>query len=200
MTITKGSYVSVKSKDGSTTKAIVDKVGPWSKNPKIILVNWTGIEIITDERGSFKVKGKTLLASCTEIPDPCASSDPIMAKWSLGKEKKGPMMMEGHYFASPLFLNGKRVGDVVDEGHGGCMTVQEKVLGISAQLHADCEAWEKKNNPHYSPHSESLADWHSWYQDERPQGKDAATYFKEQKETMDKWSKEAEARKGVSGK
>jgi hypothetical protein len=184
MPIAKGSFVAVVTKKNGTINAIVDKVFPDPNNPKQVYVKFTSIGIISDAQGDYKIKGTAHISSCTAIADPSAPTDPIMAKWSLGKEKKGPEMMEGYYFASPILLHGKKVGEAVDEGNGGDMYVRCSSSELARMFEKDCAEWLKKNCPG-SRYADGVSDFYLWWHDARPIGKDAATYLREEKEKID---------------
>ena len=175
MTLSKGSIVAVKLKDGTTVNATITKIGPWKKNPKITIVDWNSLDL--------KLSGTNLPEHCTIIPDPAAIPDPLIADWSLGPTKKGPAMMEGYYFSSILYYKGKKVGKIVDRGDGGMNDV-EAPSTIANQFTHDILAWSNKYS--LSEHGDEIAEWWTWWEGYRPTGMDAPTYFKKRKEEMDK--------------
>jgi hypothetical protein len=118
-----------------------------------------------------------------------APVDPCMAGWELGKTQRGPLMMEGHYYHVSVLFNGKRVGKIVDEGNGGpTMTEHFKDHTLEKQFNKDCETWAKNNGACMS-YLEAAAEFWHWWEKERIEGKDAKTYFKEQREQFEEFSK-----------
>lgn len=108
-----------------------------------------------------------------------APISPIMAKWSLGKTKRGPMMMEGYYFSAPVLLNGKRVGEVIDEGNGGSVMTRFKTHDLDRAFNADCKEWALAHGASGS-YLEAACEFWGWYEDERTKGITAEAYFKAQ--------------------
>lgn len=180
--IKKNDWINVTRDNGTVILGRATKVAPWSKNPKVTVVNFH----FTDENG-LEYTAKADAKRCGLVPlnmipkaPEAASTHPIMAKWSLGKTKRGPEMMEGYYFAVPVLLNGKRVGEIIDEGNGGGTMTRFKDRDTEKTFHADCKAWcvaHGDTNPY-----ECEGDFWSWWDDSRPKGKDAATHFKESEE------------------
>jgi len=174
MTITKDSVISV-SINGIMSSAKVIKIGPWVKNKDIIAVNWISLD------NAFK--GVSDIRKCAEMEDPAAPTDPIMARWSIGKEKMGPMMREGHIFSSPLMLDGKKIGSIVDGGNGGTMYViapnTERNL-----FEKNCAQWSEVNG---AEKSDTIAKFLGWWHDARPLGTDAKMYFASEKKELEKW-------------
>jgi len=108
-----------------------------------------------------------------------APISPIMAKWSLGKTKRGPQMMEGYYYSAPILLNGKRVGEIIDEGNGGSVMTRCKDHTIDRAFQSDCKAWALANGASGS-YLEADSEFWGWYEDERVKGITAEAYFKAQ--------------------
>ena len=187
--IKKNDYIRVTRDNGDVLFGRATKVAPWTKNPKVTVVSY----IFADDEGleySSKADArKCALAPADRIPKApeAASVHPIMAKWSLGKTKRGPQMMEGYYFSAPILLNGKKVGEVVDEGNGGCTMIRFfKDYTLRLAFEKDCTEWCKVNGADMD-HIEAESEFWSWWDDARPKGKDAVTYFKESAEEMQKW-------------
>lgn len=185
--IKKNDNILVTRDNGKEYLGVATKVGPWKPNPKITVVNYH----FKDEMGvAWSAKAdarKCRLAPADMIPKPpeAAPIHPIMAKWSLGKTKRGPMMMEGYYFAIPVLLNGKRVGEIIDEGNGGSNFTRFKDHNLAREFENDCKEWAKANGD--TSEYEHATEFWGWWDEARPSGKDAATYFKEKNEEMAKW-------------
>lgn len=159
------------------------KVAPWTKNPKITVVTF----ISSDENGDFRCTAdarRCTIAPADALPKE-AETHPIMAKWSLGKTKRGPEMMEGYYYSVPVLLNGKKVGEIIDEGNGGGNFTRFKDHTLEIAFNADCKAWAKANGD--DSEYEHASEFWGWWEEAKPKGKDAVTYFKEKKERMLKW-------------
>lgn len=180
--IKKNDNILVTRDNGKEYLGVATKVGPWSKNPKVTVVNYH----FKDEMGvAWSAKAdarKCRMAPADMIPKApeAAPTHPIMAKWSLGKTKRGPEMMEGYYFAVPVLLNGKRVGEIIDEGNGGGTMTRFKDRDTEKAFLADCKAWcvaHGDANPY-----ECEGDFWGWWDESRPKGKDSATHFKEEAE------------------
>jgi hypothetical protein len=182
LNLVKGSIIVCTQKDDNGKPIIgkVTKIGPWSKNPKITVLNWISVN------GDFKGRCDAAKVTLSDYKPPViveATVDSCMAAWSLGKEKKGPMMMEGHYFESALYFNGKKVGIVCDRGDGGPMDVTCKDFAVARQFEADCKVWGEKNG-----HNDAdFETFYSWWHDGRPEGKDAKTYLGEREAEMKEW-------------
>lgn len=114
-----------------------------------------------------------------------APTDPCMARWSLGKTKRGPMMMEGYYFAVPVLLNGKKVGEIIDEGNGGSVMTRFKDHLLATAFEKDCTEWCRKNGASMD-YLEAESEFWAWWDEGRAKGKDAATFIKEQREETEK--------------
>lgn len=186
--IKKNDWILVTRESGEVILGQATKVGPWVKNPKITVVNFH----FTDDKGlMYAAKAdarKCVIAPADRIPkgpEP-AAVHPIMAKWSLGKTKRGPMMMEGYYFAVPVLLNGKRVGEIVDEGNGGSTMTRFKDHTLTKQFENDCTEWCKANGADMT-YLEVESEFWSWWDEARPKGTDAATYFKNENADRAKW-------------
>lgn len=165
MPITKNSIITVTDVKDNKTLARVTKVGPDKRNPRFTVVHWLSLD------GNWK--GISPIGLCASAADPAAPVDCTMKDWSLGKEKKGPLMREGYYFESPLLYKGKKVGVVCDEGNGGCMHVRVN-WEVPIHFASDCEKWCKKVG---IPLHEPVSEFYSWWYEGRPIGKDAKTYF-----------------------
>lgn len=186
--IKKNDHILVTRDNGKEYLGVATKVGPWSKNPNITVVNYHFKDEM-DVAWSAKADArKCRMAPADMIPKPpeAAPTCPIMAKWSLGKTKRGPQMMEGYYFSVPVLLSGKRVGEIIDEGNGGSNFSRFKDHVIGKAFNDDCLLWAKYNGANLD-HIEAESEFWSWWDDARPSGKDAATYFKEKNAEMAKW-------------
>jgi hypothetical protein len=170
--IKKNDTIIVKPKDGTERIARATKVAPWSKNPKFTVVNW--ISLCGEWKGKADAKNCTT-APAEAIPQP-AAVHPIMAAWSFGKTKRGPQMMEGYYFAAPILHNGKKVGEMVDEGNGGGAYPERMEPVLRQKFHDDCVAWVKANGCDDTFGMEES--YWGWYENSRNKGIDAAAHFK----------------------
>lgn len=186
--IKKNDWILVTRESGEVILGQATKVGPWAKNPKITVVNFH----FTDDKGlMYAAKAdarKCVMAPADRIPkgpEP-AAIHPIMAKWSLGKTKRGPMMREGHYFAVPVKLNGKTVGEIIDEGNGGCTETRFKDRHTEKQFHDDCLEWCKANGADMT-YLEVESEFWSWWDEARVKGIDSAAYFKAMNDDRAKW-------------
>lgn len=112
---------------------------------------------------------------------------PIMAKWSLGKMKQGPLMREGHYYSAYVMLNGTKCGEVIDDGSGGCVITRFNAQGLALAFSTDCIEWCKVNGAN-TDHLEAESEFWGWWEEGRTKGKDAVTFFKEKEEEMATWS------------
>jgi hypothetical protein len=182
--IKKNDHILVTRDNGKEYLGTATKVAPWSKNPKITVVNYH----FKDEMGiawNAKADARKCRMAPSDMLPKVAETHPIMAKWSLGKTKRGPMMMEGYYFSVPVLLNGKRVGEIIDEGNGGSNFTRFKEHHFAINFDNDCREWCKANgdNSEY----EHASEFWGWWDEARPEGKDAVTYFKEKNERMAKW-------------
>ena len=183
--IKKNDHITVLRDNGEVIRGVATKVAPWSKNPACTVVNYH----FTDKDG-LAYASKADAKRCTVIPaemvaETMAPVHPIMAKWSLGKTKRGPEMREGHYYEVPVLLNGKKVGLIVDEGNGGMIITRFKDHNLSINFDNDCREWAKANGD--TSDSEHATEFWSWWDDARPKGKDAATYFKEKEAQLAMW-------------
>ena len=143
----------------------------------------------SDKKDGLYYASKGDARRCTKAPADMlpkeAETHPIMAKWSLGKTKRGPEMMEGHYYSVPVLLNGKKVGEIVDEGNGGMNITRFKDHRLAINFDNDCREWAKANGD--TSESEHATEFWSWWDECKPKGKDAATYFKEKEAQFAKW-------------
>lgn len=103
----------------------------------------------------------------------------IMAKWVLGSTKRGPKMMEGYYYSIAVYRDGKKVGNIVDEGNGGCTDTRFKDHTVERAFQADCKAWAVANGAS-GTYLEAESEFWGWYEDERVKGITAEAYFKAQ--------------------
>jgi hypothetical protein len=180
--IRKNSFINVKRNDGTVILARATKVAPWVKNPKVTVVNWISFD--EQWKGVADLKNCTL-ATAIEIPkEPVgAPVDPSMAQWSLGKIKRGPQMMEGYYFAIPVLFNGVKVGELVDEGNGGCVITRFKDYTLAKTFEDACDKWALENGADGRCNDGKEHFW-GWWDEARPKGIDAKTFFKSERESM----------------
>jgi hypothetical protein len=186
--IKKNDYILVTRDNGDVIFGKATKVAPWTKNPQITVINYE-----FEENGiGYKSRAdarKCVNAPADKIPKApsAAPIDPIMSGWELGNTQRGPMMMEGYYFSVMVLRNGKRVGKIVDAGMGGSvMTEQFKDHNVEHDFNETCKTWAINNgaDPHYL---EAASEFWTWWDEARPKGKDAKTYFKEKNEEMAEW-------------
>lgn len=180
--IKKNDIILVTRDNGTVTLGTATKVAPWSKNPKLTLVNYhfKEGEAMYASRADAR---KCSLAPAHMIPKPPESAPvhSIMAAWSIGKTKRGPQMMEGYYFSAPILLNGKKVGIIADEGNGGCTMTRFKDRSVETAFQAACKAWAMANGAS-GTYLEAESEFWGWYEDERVKGITAEAYFKAQNE------------------
>ncbi len=131
-----------------------------------------------------KATPEEVLAWSKVKEDTMAPVDPIMKDWAVGPMKRGPMMMEGYYFASTVTFRGTRVGKIVDRGDGGMVDLEFKDLSLHRQFGEDANKWAVANG---GDAQDGYEEFWAWYCDERPTGKDAKTFFKEKKDEMEKY-------------
>jgi hypothetical protein len=185
--IKKNDIILVIRDNGNTILGTATKVAPWAKNPKITVVNYH----FKEGEAMYASKAdarRCSIAPAHMIPKPpeAAPISPIMAKWSIGKTKRGPMMMEGYYFSAPVLLNGKRVGEVIDEGNGGSVMTRFKDHALDRAFNADCKEWALASGASGS-YLEAACEFWGWYDDERTKGITAEAYFKAKNDEMAAW-------------
>lgn len=186
--IKKNDYILVTRENGETWFGRAVKVAPWTKNPKITVVNYHYKDANGDEYKVTADARKCVLAPTDMHPKApeVAPLDPCMAGWELGKTQRGPMMMEGHYYHVMVLFNGKRVGKIIDEGNGGpTMTGHFNDRTLEKVFNDNCTTWAKNNGADMN-YLEAASEFWAWWDEYRPKGKDAKTYFKEQKEEFAK--------------
>jgi hypothetical protein len=113
-----------------------------------------------------------------------APVDAGVSKWEIGPMRKGPMMMEGYYFASTVLYEGKRVGKIVDRGDGGPTDLEFNDHTLERQFIADTKKWAIDNG---GDEHDGFEEFWTWFLDDRPNGITAKTYFAEKKAEMEKW-------------
>jgi len=187
--IKKNDPILVTRQDGSIVAAKATKVSLWVKNTNITLINY----IFTDPKDGLVYTSRADARKCSmgtpamlpKEPE-AAPVHPTMAKWTLGKTKRGPQMMEGYYFAIPVLLHGKKVGEIIDEGNGGSVMTRFASHEVGRLFSKDCIEWAKANGASMS-YLEAESEFWAWWDEFRPNGKDAATYFKEEAEKTAGW-------------
>jgi hypothetical protein len=190
MTITKNSIINVSRDDGTVILARATKVAPWSKNPNLTVVNWHSFD------GKWKGRAdarKCTLATAQEVSAATAAIQSAMAPvegsmkgWTLGDTKRGPMMMEGYYFSAAIFLEGNRVGKIVDSGTGGLVDVEISNAAVNNKFQEDVNKWAMENGAD-GRYSDAAEHFWSWWDKARPKGIKAADHFKAEKEEMRKY-------------
>ena len=190
-TIVKNNSIKVTSKDGSVILSRVVSVKPNGIVADASLVSWKSLD------GEWK--GKAYLKNCVKMtPLECAEAakareakfapvDPIMAKWVMGTTKKGPLMSDGYYFSIAVYLGAKKVGEVIDEGNGGCVITRFKDHSLGLAFEKDCDTWSLANGADGRTNSGIEHFW-GWYDDARPKGIDAKKFFENERMEMLKWS------------
>ena len=188
-TIVKNNSIKVTCKDGSVILAQVKAITEYGPTPDTWLVNWKSLD------GEWK--GKAYLKNCVKMtPLECAEAakareakfapiDPIMAKWTLGTTKRGPQMMEGYYFSIAVYLGAKKVGEIIDEGNGGCVITRFKDHSLAFEK--DCDTWALANGADGRTNNGIEHFW-GWYDDARPKGIDAKKFFENERMEMLKWT------------
>ena len=185
--IRKNSIINVNRKDGTIILARATKVAPWVKNPNVTIVNWISFD--EQWKSTADLKNCTLAtalevsAASKEKEVAMAPLDACMEGYSLGKTKKGPMMMEGYYFAIGVYKDNKKIGELVDEGNGGPVMSRFTNHADGIIFGEACRKWAMQNlaDGRYGDEYEHF--W-GWWDEARPKGIDAKTYFKNEKEHM----------------
>jgi hypothetical protein len=185
--IQKKSWIQVTRQSGEVVLGIATKVAPWSKNPKYTIVRWKdAAETYSCDADATKCRLATPaeIAAFTDAKlAKYAPVDPSMAQWSLGKIKRGPQMMEGYYFAIPVLFNGVKVGELVDEGNGGCVITRFKDYTLAKTFEDACDKWALENGADGRCNDGKEHFW-GWWDEARPKGIDAKTFFKSERESM----------------
>jgi hypothetical protein len=187
--IKKNDWIQVTRQSGEVILGIATKVAPWSKNPKVTVVRWKdAAETYTCDADATKCR----LATVGEVNAfneaklaKYAPVDPCMVGWSLGKTKRGPQMMEGYYFAIPVYKDSKKVGEIVDEGNGGPTMTRFKNHADEILFTEACRKWCMNSlaDGRYADECELF--W-AWWDEGRPKGIDAKTFNQNEKEQMRK--------------
>jgi hypothetical protein len=188
--VKKNDWIYVTRDNGDVILGIATKVAPWSKNPKITVVNWKdAAETFTCTADARRCR----LATPDEVAKfndaksaNYAPMDPCMAGWSLGKTKRGPQMMEGYYFAIGVYKDNKKVGEIVDEGNGGCVVTRFKNHADETLFREACRKWAMQNLAD-GRYADELEHFWGWWDEARPNGISAKDYFKNEKEQMLKY-------------
>ena len=185
--IRKNSLINVKRADGTTILARATKVAPWVKNPKVTVVNWISFDekwkAVADLKNCTLATALEVSAASKALEAAFAPLDESMKGWSLGSLKKGPQMMEGYYFSAPIFFNGNKVGEIIDEGNGGCVITRFKDHTLAMTFEAACDKWALENGAD-GRCADGKENFWGWWDDARPKGIDAKTFFKGEKESM----------------
>ncbi len=105
-----------------------------------------------------------------------APVDPCMDGWTLGTSKRGPMMMEGSYYAIPVLHHGKAVGKLVDRGDGGSVWTEFKDHALGRTFEKACAAWVAASTDSPGHHEPTACFWH-WWENDRPKGITAKAYL-----------------------
>jgi hypothetical protein len=183
--IKKNDWILVKRESGEKHLGRATKVAPWNKNPKVTVVHWINVE----ETYKFTADAR----NCSLAPEsmkPLAKVFPdagrFMAGWTLGKMKRGPQMMEGYYFASPVLLHGKKVGEIIDAGNGGPVMTRFKDHTVAKTFEGACDKWCLDNGAD-GRYSDGHEHFWSWWEEGRYKGIDPKTFFKAEKEDMSKF-------------
>jgi hypothetical protein len=182
--IAKNSPIKVTLKNGSTILANVTKVDgnavSWIAKDK----TWKGKMNLTSVVPATPLE-------CAEWAKAQAAKeapiDPIMAKWTLGTIKRGPKMMEGYYFSIGVYRDGKKCGEMIDEGNGGCVITRFKDHSVGLAFEKDCDNWALANGADGRTNSGIEHFW-GWYDEARPKGIDAKKFFENERMEMLKWT------------
>ena len=184
--IKKNDYILVTRDNGKVILGRATKVAPWSKNPKVTVVNYH----FKDGEAMYAAKAdarKCRMAPADMIPE-AAPIHPIMKDWDVGPMRKGPMMMEGYYFSSTISFFGKKVGKIVDRGDGGMVDLEFKDFATQRKFEEDAKKWASANG---GDENDGYEEFWTWMTDHRHRGIPADTYFKEKKEEFAKWTAKA---------
>lgn len=145
--------------------------------------NWKGSTHCTRV---IKATPEEVLAWSKAKADKVAPIDFIMKDWDIGKTKRGPQMMEGHYYCVNVLLCGKKVGKIVDYGNGGPVDLEFCDRRIQNKFLEDTKKWELANGGD-AKYGASFEDFWHWMEDDRLKGIDAKTYFTNQKAMFAEW-------------
>jgi len=106
-----------------------------------------------------------------------------MDKWGVTSYKE----IEGHgdtaTFHAKLTLDGKIVGNAMNDGWGGCNCYHFKDSEIEKQFYSDCKAWCTQFG--YADMLEPDSTWVDWYVTDRPYGVTAETVIQNFKKEID---------------
>jgi hypothetical protein len=132
-----------------------------------------------------ELKGPASLFHTSTRPLP-TSTPSVMDKWGV----KGYKEIEGHgdspTFHAKITLNGKVVGEAMNDGWGGCNCYRFNDRELDSQFHADVKAWVAHFG--YADMFEPDDSWVDWYVLERPYGVTADKYISGYKEKMESFS------------
>lgn len=173
MAITKKSILSVTLKDGSTILAKITKIDAATGKVSWADLNgaWRGSLHISRavEATVFQLNARELEKEALK-----AIADPIIAAWSFGPQRRGPLMREGYYFSSVVFHNGKRVGKIVDRGDGGEVVLEFVDRALASSFEHDVRQWVSISGGDIH---DGISDFWSWMTEHRNLGVDAAQFF-----------------------
>lgn len=132
-----------------------------------------GLMEITIPQGDFQ-------KSDIEVPlDPPTPMD----RWSVRKYKPvNALSEETIAFTAEILLDGRKVIDASNQGHGGCNTYHGERQYID-QLEADATVWATLCGDERP--SESADTWVGWYGEDKPIGVTATEHFAESKARWD---------------
>jgi hypothetical protein len=181
--IKKNDRIFVTRDNGEVLLGVATKVGPWSKNPNITVVNYHFKK--GDASFTSKADARRCKIAPPEMAPPKAEVHPIMKDWDVGPLRRGPMMMEGYYFHSMLSFCGKRVGKIVDAGNGGPVELEFKDRKIEQKFIDDAKKWALANG---GDENDGFEEFWSWMTDERNNNISAEAFFKAKKEEFAKWA------------
>jgi len=110
-----------------------------------------------------------------------------MDKWGVKNYKE----IDGHgdtpTFHAKLTLNGKVVGEAMNDGWGGCNCYHFKDNDIKTMFYKETKLWVSQFG--YKDMLEPSSSWIDWYVLERPYGVTAEMFISKYKEEMDSFLK-----------
>ncbi len=171
MKISKGDRVEVTAKNGEVLTGTVIRGGK-------------SVTAVVDG-GETQVKAPAACFRRSDKPVP-ASPPSVMDKWGV----KGYWQITGHgdtpTFHAKMTLDGKVVGEAMNDGHGGPNDYLFADGTLRARFLADCQTWANQFSPAGTAIPEPDSMWLDWHVHARPFGRTAEAYLAAFQREMDK--------------